>query len=409
MKSDIPKLMQDRRLDAIVVYGDTDTSSDLAYLTSGVHLERAMYLQACGDAPILFASPIERENAAKTGLPVRLWSDYDIGGYLNAHDNDRLAATVAQFSDLLRDQGMQGRVGFYGLADQGYSYLFLSALAAANPQIEIVGEIQPNLFSIARQTKDAKELAAMQRVAGLTTEVIDSVFTFIQSHGVQNETIIKDDGCPLTVGDVKAHIRLEVAKRNLEEVHENIFSQGRDAGVPHNRGQLDMPLRLGQSIIFDIFPRDRTTGYFHDITRTFFLGYAPEELADRWQQIKIIFDELLTNMRVGEQCSLYQHLTCDYFEALGYPTTRSDPKTKVGYNHSLGHGVGLDIHEGPGLSHLPDNTAVLQPGHVVSVEPGLYYPDDGWGIRIEDTIAFDEHGNLVNLPVYPYEMVIPVG
>ena len=409
MKSDIPKLMQDRRLDAIVVYGDTDTSSDLAYLTSGVHLERAMYLQACGDAPILFASPIERENAAKTGLPVRLWSDYDIGGYLNAHDNDRLAATVAQFSDLLRDQGMQGRVGFYGLADQGYSYLFLSALAAANPQIEIVGEIQPNLFSIARQTKDAKELAAMQRVARLTTEVLDSVFAFIQSHGVQNETIIKEDGNPLTIGDVKAHIRLEVAKRNLEEVHENIFSQGRDAGVPHNRGQLDMPLRLGQSIIFDIFPRDRTTGYFHDITRTFFLGYAPEELADRWQQIKIIFDELLTNMRVGEQCSLYQHLTCDYFEALGYPTTRSDPKTKVGYNHSLGHGVGLDIHEGPGLSHLPDNTAVLQPGHVVSVEPGLYYPDDGWGIRIEDTIAFDEHGNLVNLPVYPYEMVIPVG
>jgi len=52
---------------------------------------------------------------------------------------------------------------------------------------------------------------------------------------------------------------------------------------------------------------------------------------------------------------------------------------------------------------------VLQPGQVVSVEPGLYYPDDGWGIRIEDTIAFDEQGKLVNLSDYPYEMVIPVG
>jgi len=409
MKSDIPQLMQERRLDAIVVQGDTDTSSDLAYLTGGIHLERAMYLQTRDGEPVLFASPIERENAAKTGFLVRLWSDYDIVAYLQAHDNDRLAATVALFNDILQDQGVQGRVGFYGFADQGYSYLFLNALAAANPQIEIVGEIQPNLFSIARQTKDAKELAAMQRVAGLTTEVIDSVFTFIQSHGVQNETIIKDDESPLTIGDVKAHIRLEVAKRNLEEVHENIFSQGRDAGVPHNRGQLDMPLRLGQSIIFDIFPRDRTTGYFHDITRTFFLGYVPEDLAQRWQQIKIIFDELLASIQVDEQCSLYQHLTCDYFEALGYPTIRSDPKTNVGYNHSLGHGVGLDIHEDPGLSHLPDNTTVLQPGHVVSVEPGLYYPDDGWGIRIEDTIAFDGHGNLVNLSDYPYEMVIPVG
>ena len=409
MKSDIPKLMQERRLDAIIVQGDTDTSSDLAYLTGGIHLERAMYLQTPEGQPVLFASPIERENAAETGLPIRLWSDYDIFGYLRTHANDRLAATVALLSDILRDQDIQGRVGFYGFADQGYSYIFLNALAAANPQIEIVGEVQPNLFSIARQTKDAAELAAMKRVAGLTTEVIDSVFAFIQSHGVENETITKQDGSPLTIGDIKAHIRLEIAKRNLEEVHENIFSQGRDAGVPHNRGQLDMPLRLGQSIIFDIFPRDRTTGYFHDITRTFFLGYAPDDLAQRWQQIKIIFDELLDSIQVGEPCSLYQHLTCDYFEALGYPTLRNDPKTKVGYNHSLGHGVGLDIHEGPGLSHLPDNTTVLQPGHVVSVEPGLYYPDDGWGIRIEDTIAFDEQGKLVNLSDYPYEMVIPVG
>ncbi len=409
MKSNIPKLMQERQLDAIVVQGDTDTSSDLAYLTGGVHLEGALYLQRRDSDPMLFASPIERENAAETGFQVRLWSDYDMLGYLKAHDNDRLSATVAQISDILRDHDVRGRVGFYGYADRGFSYLFLSALASANPHIEIVGEMQPNLFDVARQTKDDNELAAMRRAGRLTTEVIDSVFAFIQSHSVQDETIVKADGEPLTIGDIKTHIRLEVAKRNLEEVHENIFSQGRDAGVPHNRGQDDMPLRLGQSIIFDIFPRDRTTGYFHDITRTFFLGYAPEDQAQRWRQIKIIFDELLANMTVGERCSHYQHVTCDYFEALGYPTTRSDPKTKVGYNHSLGHGVGLDIHEGPRLSHMPDNTTVLEPGHVVSVEPGLYYPDDGWGIRIEDTIAFDEHGELVNLSDYPYEMVIPVG
>ena len=104
--------------------------------------------------------------------------------------------------------------------------------------------------------------------------------------------MVKADGSPLTIGDVKAHIRLELAKRNLEETHENIFSQGRDAGVPHNSGRHDMPLRLGQSIIFDIFPRDAATGYFHDITRTFFLGYAPDDLAMRWRQIKTIYDHI---------------------------------------------------------------------------------------------------------------------
>ena len=185
--------------------------------------------------------------------------------------------------------------------------------------------------------------------------------------------------------------------------------QGRDAGVPHNNGQHDMPLRLGQSIIFDIFPRDRSTGYFHDITRTWFLGYAPDDLLQRWQQVKTIYDALLAEMRVGEKCSLYQHMACDYFEDLGYPTTRHDPKTEVGYNHSLGHGLGRDVHEEPRLSHMPGNDAVLQPGHVVSVEPGLYYPDEGWGIRIEDTVAFDEDGNLINLSDYPYDPVIPLG
>ncbi|HEY52988.1 MAG TPA: M24 family metallopeptidase, partial [Caldilineae bacterium] len=317
MKSNIPKLMQERQLDAIVVQGDTDTSSDLAYLTGGVHLEGALYLQRQEGDPVLFSSPIERENAAETGYPVRLWSEYSIIDYLKAHDNDRLAATVARLSDVLRDQDVAGRVGFYGYADRGFSYLFLNELAAANPQIEVVGEMLPNLFNVARQTKDAAELAAMRRAGRLTTEVIDSVFAFIQAHDVRDDMIVKADGDPLTIGDVKTHIRLEVAKRNLEEVHENIFSQGRDAGVPHNRGRYDMPLRLGQSIIFDIFPRDRTTGYFHDITRTFFLGYAPDDQAQRWRQVKIIFDELLATMTVGERCSHYQHVTCDYFEALG--------------------------------------------------------------------------------------------
>ena len=84
MKSDIPKLMQERQLDAIVVMGDTDTSSDLAYLTGGATLEGALYLQRLDADPILFASPIEREVAAQAGYRVRVWSDYDIFEYVKA-------------------------------------------------------------------------------------------------------------------------------------------------------------------------------------------------------------------------------------------------------------------------------------------------------------------------------------
>jgi len=409
MKNDIPRLMQERHLDAIVVQGDTDTSSDLAYLTGGVKLEGAALIWRRDAEPVLFTTPIERENGAATGLRLRLWNEFNLIEYMKAHNNDRFAATVALFRDLLDSEGVSGRVGFYGVGDRGYSYRFLSALAAACPTIEVVGEALPNLFNAARQTKDSAELAAIQEVGRLTAEVIDGVIALIQAQRVQDDRLIQADGRPLTIGDVKAFIRLELARRNLEEVHENIFSQGRDAGVPHNAGQPDMPLRLGQSIIFDIFPRHRQSGYFTDITRTFFLGAAPPELAQRWQQVKTIFDAVLAELRPGQPCTHYQHMTCDYFEDLGYPTTRSQPKTMVGYPHSLGHGVGRDIHESPSLNHLPDNDTLLQPGHVFTVEPGLYYPEEGWGIRIEDSLAFDAAGNLINLSDYPYEMVIPVG
>ncbi len=417
MKSDLPRLMAERRLDAIVVSGNTDNSTDLAYLTGGVKLEGALFVQRLDGDATLVAVALERELAASTGHQVRLWTDYDLTDYLEVHNNDRLAAVVAQWTDLFHDLGVVGRVGFYGqgasarvpLGDVGSSYVFLQALARANKEIEVVGELVPNLLQDARETKDAGEMEALRRVGKLTCEVVDAVVAFIQAHAVRDETMSKADGSPLTIGDCKAVIRLELAKRNLDEAHENLFCQGRDGAIGHNTGQLDMPLRLGQTIVFDLFPRDRATGYFHDITRTFFLGYAPPHLAKRWQQVKTVFDQVLDTLRVGELCSAYQSMTCDYFERLGYATTRKVPGTQAGYTHSLGHGVGLDVHEWPGLSLLPGNTTRLQAGHVVSIEPGLYDPDEGWAIRIEDTVALDAVGKVVNLTDYPYDMVIPVG
>jgi len=407
MKSDIPQLMADRDLDAIVVYGSTDTSSDLAYLTGGAHLERALYLHSRRGQPVLFASVLERENAEATGISTRLWNDYPLSRYLKEAGGDVMTAQIAQWREIFRDYAIQGRVGFYGLIDMGYAYRFLTALNQALPQIEVVGETPPTLFSTARETKDAREIENMRAVGKATTDVIANVFDFLSGHRAQDGVLIKPDGQPLTIGDVKAFIRLEVVKRNLEETHENIFSQGRDAGVPHNAGRYDMPLRTGETIIFDIFPRDRATGYFHDITRTFFLGYAPDHLAEKWLDVKRVFDEVMAEIRVGEPGGKYQQMTCDLFEMLNYPTICTDPQTTVGYIHSLGHGVGLDIHEGPRLSTFGQQVP-LKPGHVVSVEPGLYYPDDGWGVRIEDTIAFGEGGDRINLSDFPYEMVIPL-
>lgn len=247
----------------------------------------------------------------------------------------------------------------------------------------------------------------MREAGRLTCLVMGETRDFIQEHSVRDGVVMKNGKEALTIGDVRQFIRARLSLYGMAEDHDTIFAQGRDAGVPHNRGNDAAPLRLGEPIVFDFFPMT-SKGYFHDITRTWCLGYAPPQVQEAWDQCKEIFDQVMGSLAVGQPCRAAQELVCDYFEAKGHPTVRTQPGTHEGFVHSLGHGLGLDIHEEPRLSHAVGNDTVLQPGHVVSVEPGLYYPDRGFGVRIEDTVAFTEAGELVNLTDFPYDLVIPM-
>ncbi len=105
--------------------------------------------------------------------------------------------------------------------------------------------------------------------------------------------------------------------------------------------------------------------------------------------------------------SKYQELTCDIFEEQGHKTLRSHPGTQEGYVHSLGHGLGLQIHSRPRLSAVSTDT--IQPGQVLTVEPGLYYPERGFGVRVEDTVVVEADGAIRSLTPFPKDLVIPVG
>jgi Xaa-Pro aminopeptidase len=225
---------------------------------------------------------------------------------------------------------------------------------------------------------------------------------------VRGDEIVKADGAPLTIGDVKAFLRTRLLHHGLAEDGDTIFAQGREAGVPHNRGTETVALRLGQPIIFDIFPCIGS-GYYHDMTRTWSFGYATDEVYAVYEQVKEIFDRTMAAARAGLPCRDLQQMTLDYFEAKGHPTARTHPGGHDGYVHSLGHGVGLDVHEGPSLSVATGNVTMLAPGHVVSIEPGLYYPERGYGVRVEDTIALVEDGSVLNLTDFPYDLVVPMG
>jgi len=201
----------------------------------------------------------------------------------------------------------------------------------------------------------------------------------------------------LTLGYLKQVVSSEIARLGMIEDHETILSQGRDAGIPHSRGDAAAVVRPSVPIVLDIFPSDRDSGYFFDLTRTFCAGPIPDELQHLHADVLAAYQLAAEEMRAGTSAKTYQEMVCDFFEARGYATTRSDPQTLNGYVHSLGHGVGLDVHEKPFFGLSAANTDQIEVGDVVTIEPGLYFPDRHLGVRIEDTLVVRDDGRVESL------------
>ncbi|MFN2283230.1 MAG: M24 family metallopeptidase, partial [Anaerolineae bacterium] len=376
MQRDLDILMADRNLDAIVVSGKVKGNPPLIYMLNGARVTQALLVKKRGETPHLIASPIEREEATAAGYPVILNTRYNYSELLKQHNGDTLTASVAYQRAIFDDLGVTGRVGVYGYRDQGSAYAFLKALDAALPAIEIVGEIDDNLIEEARATKDAAEVDRIREVGRRTAEVVRQTVSFLQEHAIGKDETLRHatEDRALTVGDAHAHIHRLITLQGLEDSEGFIFAAGHDAGVPHNQGTLDMPLRLGETIIFDIYPREIGGGYFFDMTRTFCLGYAPEAVTRLYQDVQDCVAHLRAALKAGEETRSYQRMACAFYESRDHPTIGSDPATLEGYVHGLGHGVGLDIHESPSFFDYAGNTVCLTPGHVFTLEPGLYYP-----------------------------------
>ena len=205
---------------------------------------------------------------------------------------------------------------------------------------------------------------------------------------------------------VKSKINFWLAERSADPAEGFIFSIGRDAGVPHSVGNPGDLMRLGQTIVFDIYPAEQGGGYFYDFTRTWSLGYATPEMQKLYDQVHQAYNKIVENLDLNAKFKDYQALTCELFEKDGHKTPRTDKAPLEGYVHSLGHGVGLNIHERPWSGLTSDDDNLLKPGVVMTIEPGLYYPEKGMGFRIEDTYYVRPDGKIELLAEYPYDFVL---
>jgi Xaa-Pro aminopeptidase len=342
--------------------------SSFRWLSRGAKVTRGYAIKVVEREPLLVTYPMEREEAKATGLEVRLVHDY-IGTAPSTPDG-----YAELFANILGDAGS---VAFYGNAP---IHLYVGIVdALQRRRVRVHRSNGEDLIQLARKRKEPWEVEAIRSVGARTEEVVDGV-----------RAMLREASPALTLGDLKRFVSSEIARLGMIEDHETILSQGRDAGVPHSRGDAAARVEESSPIVLDIFPSDRTNGYFFDLTRTFCIGPIPEELQRMHDQVLEAFTRARDAVRPGTPAASYQSLVCDYFEEHGHATLRSNPKTLNGYVHSLGHGVGLDIHEKPSFSLMQDDA--IEEGDVITIEPGLYYPERGMGVRIEDTFVVTATG-----------------
>src|SRR5574341_232312 len=399
MKSDLDALMQSKKLDAIVVLGNAEYNPPMYYFTGGGHVSNAALFKKPGQEPVLYCNAMERAEAAKSGLQV-------IPRRTGAVDE-----LIKQPKEIFTEQGItSGRVGLYGTLDVGDLMSIIDAIRSALPEVELVSEPkEDSIFLRAMETKDEAEVRRIRKMGKVTTEVVGLVAKYLTERDVrEDEGLLKEDGTPLTVADVKSKISLWLAERGAADVEGCIFAIGRDAGVPHSVGTPDDVLCLGRTIVFDIFPAEAGGGYFYDFTRTWSLGYAEPEAQKLYDEVADVYRKVIDNLDLNVGFKEYQKLVCDEFNKNGHKTPmHAEGVLENGYVHSLGHGVGLNIHERPWSRHTAAEDNHLKPGVVVTIEPGLYYPEKGMGVRIEDSYWVRPDGKMELLAEYQYEFVLP--
>ena len=408
MKSDLDARMQTNNLDAIIVIGNATHNPPMYYLTGGGHISGAILIKKRGSDPVLYCNDMERGEAAKSGLKVIPYSTYNNDSLIKEAQGDSLLASAIRYKHMLIDNEVHGRIGIYGTTDFGSAFPIFSRLKDLMPEIELVGEPHDNsLFMYIMETKDEAEVDRIRRMGKITTTVVGRVAGYLTNCQVrEDEVLLREDGGPLTIADVKSRINLWLAELGAENPEGTIFAIGRDAGVPHSSGTLTDLLRLGQTIVFDIFPCEAGGGYYYDFTRTWSLGYATPDAQKLYNEVKSVFDKVQENLDLNAPFKNYNRLVCEEFEKYGHQTPLNTPAPVQGYVHSVGHGVGLNIHERPfsGLTATDDN--ILKPGVVITSEPGLYYPEKGMGVRIEDTLWVRPDGTIEVLAHYPYDFVL---
>lgn len=387
MPSQFDRILKAQGLRALVVSLHEGSETSFRWLSRAAAVTRGHVIVIPGAEPLLIHYPMERDEATAAGVATRSAAGF---GYpeVFASATSAIDGWRQFFTRILQNLDVSGPVMFAGHQPL---HIYLPLVRALEQHgIEVAHGDGTDLLQMMRRTKSAEDIEQIRSVGARTEAVVAGIRELLRAAEIR-EGAAHLDGTLLTIGRIKDEISAAIVAHGMIEDHETIVSHGRDAGVPHSRGDRSQVLRAGVPLVIDIFPRDAKSGWFFDLTRTFCVGEIPARLADVHALVLEAHTRAVNAAVEGTYCAALQRMTCEFFRNSGYPTVLDEPGTERGYVHGLGHGVGLDVHELPSFA-LAHNTDRLSRGDVFTIEPGLYDPDRDIGVRIEDTLYIGEDG-----------------
>ncbi|HYA08488.1 MAG TPA: Xaa-Pro peptidase family protein [Gaiellaceae bacterium] len=258
--------------------------------------------------------------------------------------------------------------------------------------------VERELFEDRRRSKTATELDGLRRAQRACEAALDVARAMLRDADAANGALVLG-GEPLTSERIKQEIEGVFGEHGVAG-DEFIVSHGPQTAIGHELGS--GPIAPGEPIVIDLFPRDRATGVYSDMTRTYVVGEVPEELREYHRLCREALEQATAAVRPGVNGRDLMQAVCDLFAGHGYATPLTKEPGVVlesGFVHGLGHGVGLEVHERPWISRSGDD---FVPGDVITLEPGLYRAGFG-GVRLEDILVVTDDGAEV-VTRYPYDL-----
>jgi Xaa-Pro aminopeptidase len=351
---------------AKVLFSDTRRDANMLYW-AGISVTDPFLAIECEGRRMAIIHTLERDRLKRYSRfdDVFLWEDYLSSQELSEPIFEKIVRVLALFQK--KDPVSRWQIPSY----------FPSAILALLQKHNFSFEILPEPFLPERVCKEEFEIKELRRAAQITSEAMESVRQILVRCQIASDRTLMFQTCPLTSEFLKSHVELFCFQQGA--LAENtIISCGPQSGLPHEEGY--GVLHAHQPIVVDIFPRLKSSGYFGDMTRTFVKDDPSPPQQKLYSVVLEAHHQSILRVRDGASAEDIHEHNVSFFEEQGFPSHVSKDSCS-GFIHSTGHGVGLDIHEEPRLSRTGGK---LSRNMVITVEPGLYYPDGG--VRVEDTL-----------------------